>query len=362
MAASPVKPDDFKAVIPAANSNLCTKLLLVLIKLPALIYQWFAWAMNADGTPTDDFKAWLGVTAGALVPPTGLLASDGTYTDKVVLTWNPVSGATYYEVFRADKNDNTAATSIASLGQGVITYTDESVADDTVYWYFVKAHNATDSSGFSDGNSGFCDTSGGGGVGSTGTLTFDSNGNWTVPVGVTDIQVELWGGSGGGGGSACPYCIAGTAFYSGGGGGSGEYLKVKSVPVTAGETLNMVVGSAGAGGGIGGGYSGSPSILRRGASDLITAFGGAGGLGGDTGTNPGTGGAGGTSGSASVGSIDTQTNGNAGVSGTKAYPVPAGGAGGAAVGGGPGAGGNGGSNGNGTAGAKGRVKIVWPSP
>src|SRR5262245_36358521 len=44
---------------------------------------------------------------------------------------------------------------------------------------------------------------------------FDASATWTVPVGVTSIQAELWGGGGGGG--------SGNGTTGGGGGGGGEY-------------------------------------------------------------------------------------------------------------------------------------------
>ena len=37
-----------------------------------------------------------------ILPPQGVLASDGTYTDKVQITWNEVKGITSYEVLRAE--------------------------------------------------------------------------------------------------------------------------------------------------------------------------------------------------------------------------------------------------------------------
>ncbi len=39
--------------------------------------------------------------------PTGVAASDGTYTDKVTVAWNASTGATYYQVFRNTTNSHS---------------------------------------------------------------------------------------------------------------------------------------------------------------------------------------------------------------------------------------------------------------
>lgn len=356
---NPIVPDDIKAILPASNSSICAKLLAGLVKFPILFYQWYSWAFNADGSPSDDFKQAIGVTVGQIVPPTGVSASDGTYTNKVTIVWNTVTGATYYEVWRAPSNDTASAVLLGTATTP--TYDDTTGTADTTYWYFVKARNATDTSNFSVGDSGFSDSTGGGGTGVTGTRVLYTNDTWVVPAGVATVTAEVWGASGGGGGSNCNWCVAGSAFYSGGGGGSGEYLKVTTIPVVAGQTLSCAGAVAGAAGSAtGSGNGGQDTVLRRTGTDLVTAVGGHGGGLGNL-SQTGAGGAGGTGGSATVGVIDTQTPGNAGTGGTSAFPVPAGGAGGAGVGvGNPGPGGNGGSNSSGTGGARGAIKLTWP--
>lgn len=358
---SPVLPDDVKAILPSPNSNLCQKI-LAWFKGLDLLYKLVAYMFKSDGTITDQFKTDIGIATGTLTAPVNVQASDGTFTDKVRITWDPVGTATFYEVWRSLTNDNSAASKLTTVFTPTVTFDDSTAAANTTYWYFIKAGNPTATSGFSLGDSGFSDTSGGGGGGSTGTRILAPGDTWLVPAGVTDVQAEIWGGSGGGGGSNCDWCVAGSAFYSGGGGGSGEYLKVKTIPVTAGWTLTFAGGGGGAGASSGGsGAAGQDSVLRHNSDNLATAAGGSGGHLGNL-TQNGAGGAGGTGGSAAVGSIDTQTAGNAGTGGTSAFPVPAGGAGGAAVASGPGPGGNGGSNSGGLTGANGRIKLTWPSP
>ena len=60
------------------------------------------------------------------------------------------------------------------------------------------------------------------------TETFNSNGTFTVPLGVTEITVEAWG-AGGGGGKATGNPAAG------GGGAGGSYAK-KVISVTPGQS------------------------------------------------------------------------------------------------------------------------------
>jgi len=86
----------------------------------------------------------------------GVSASDGTYTDKVKITWNSLSGASYYQVYRATSASGTK-TAITSW-QTSTYYYDYSVTPGTTYYYWVKA--ATSSSGanasaYSEYNTGY---------------------------------------------------------------------------------------------------------------------------------------------------------------------------------------------------------------
>jgi hypothetical protein len=102
-------------------------------------------------------------------------------------------------------------------------------------------------------------------VGPSGTSVFNgmqeftTTGTFTIPVGITSIEVQLWGAGGGTGGAggngntqttACNFfgaCATTTQFASGsigGGGGSGGYTRA-IVPVTPGSTYSVVVGRAG---------------------------------------------------------------------------------------------------------------------
>ncbi|MCB9811709.1 DUF2341 domain-containing protein [Candidatus Nomurabacteria bacterium] len=125
------------------------------------------------------------------------------------------------------------------------------------------------------------------------TQSFTSVGTttWTVPDGVTSVDVLLVGGGGGGGGSE-----ANVNGDSGGGGGAGEYIYQTSYSVTPSANLTVVVGDGGAGqasgqGAIGTGTGGTGD---RSVFDSLVAVGGGGGGANDA--NGGNGGSGGGAG------------------------------------------------------------------
>jgi len=70
-------------------------------------------------------------------------------------------------------------------------------------------------------------------------VQFNSNGTFTVPTGVTAIEVVAVGGGGGGGG--------GADVVAGGGGGGGQVVQ-RQVNVTPGTTYNVSIGAGGHGG------------------------------------------------------------------------------------------------------------------
>ena len=75
---------------------------------------------------------------------------------------------------------------------------------------------------------------------SSGSKSYDDDGTFVVPAGVTSITVEAWGASGGDGGE----CTINDCVAVGGDGGEGAYVTV-TLAVTPGETLHVVVGEEG---------------------------------------------------------------------------------------------------------------------
>ncbi|WP_234109126.1 GEVED domain-containing protein [Chryseobacterium sp. R2A-55] len=102
--------------------------------------------------------------------------------------------------------------------------------------------------------------------------TSGSDKTFTVPAGVTHINIAAWGGGGGGGGASNNR----TGGNGGGGGGaaSGQYA------VSAGNTFTYDVGSGGAGGAANGGKGGNGSLSSITSSLPVLSLIGNPGLGG----------------------------------------------------------------------------------
>lgn len=137
-------------------------------------------------------------------------------------------------------------------------------------------------------------------------IEYRTPGTYTVtfPAGVTTAKITVAGAGGGGGGGNVRYDDSGESYYRGGTGGQGA-LVTKSIAVTSGNTLQVVVGKGGAGGrtspynsniiATGGSAGGTSSVLG------VSAIGGGGGAKGNfgpgaNGTSYGNGGAGGAGG------------------------------------------------------------------
>lgn len=107
-------------------------------------------------------------------------------------------------------------------------------------------------------------------VGAQASQEFLSSGNFTVPIGVTELFVCVAGGGGGGGRGI---------WYGGGGGGGGSGVTKSTVAVVPAQVLPVTVGAGGAGGtgagSIDNGANGGNSTF-----DAITVNGGSGGLSG----------------------------------------------------------------------------------
>ncbi len=96
------------------------------------------------------------ITAGPVAippPPTGIEATDGTILGKVRLSWNPVLGATRYEIWRSTANSPAGASVIASNVTTAL-YWDLSAEPATNYYYWIKAANHAGTSGFSAADAG----------------------------------------------------------------------------------------------------------------------------------------------------------------------------------------------------------------
>jgi len=88
--------------------------------------------------------------------PTGVAASDGTHSGKVQVSWNAATGATSYDVYRADMPawTGTAPKRIASSVSGTL-YNDTSASGNNRYYYWVKSRNAGGVSKYSNFDAGY---------------------------------------------------------------------------------------------------------------------------------------------------------------------------------------------------------------
>ena len=113
-------------------------------------YYWLA-ARNNYGS-----SVWVAADSPGATPPgtpTDLNASDGTYSNMIMITWTAAPGTLYYTLYRSDTYDPTHAAVVGSSLTNV--YEDRSANYGTIYYYWVKAFNNYGASGFSTFNSGW---------------------------------------------------------------------------------------------------------------------------------------------------------------------------------------------------------------
>jgi len=130
---------------------------------------------------------------------------------------------------------------------------------------------------------------------------------WTVPDGVTSIQIVATGGGGG---------ASSLGTGSGGNGGNGGIVTA-TLAVTPGGTLSLYVGGGGAGinqTGGGGGGGGSTNV-NAGTANQMIAGGGGGGGGGNDGASPGGNGGGSGTGAGTAGTGGNSSGGAPGNNG-----------------------------------------------
>lgn len=193
-----------------------------------------------------------------------------------------------------------------------------------------------------------------------GVQAFSASGNFTVPAGVTRVEVEVWGAGSG--------SFASTSSVASGGGSGGGYARKRIVGLIPGQIVAVTIGLGGAAGGTAGASAGSGQAssfggfvsatggLLNGSASTTNpqngAIPGGSGVGGDTNLTGSSGqigylSVGGLGGAAPMGGMQTSgTTGNTGI-------FPGGGASGA------GTGSSGVTPFNGGAGAGGYVVVRW---
>jgi len=127
---------------------------------------------------------------GALEIPTEVAASDGTFTDKISITWIAAYQATGYEILRA-------GVKIATVGASPLAYDDTTAAIGTVYPYAVRAIRPTGLSALSVANSGWRNVVAPlSVVASAGTFTDKIQVSWKATPGATGYAVYRSGTAG----------------------------------------------------------------------------------------------------------------------------------------------------------------------
>jgi hypothetical protein len=119
-------------------------------------------------------------------------ATDGTYEDRVVVTWKAVSGATSYKIYRTTVNSTDGIEVDIPLGETADSiFEDTSAKFNIVYYYFAKATNSIGDSGYSAGNSGYVATPAvpGAVTASDGTYFDKIRVSWAKVVGATSYRV-----------------------------------------------------------------------------------------------------------------------------------------------------------------------------
>lgn len=85
------------------------------------------------------------IVAGA--PPTGVTATAGL--GQVTLTWNTVSGATSYSIYRGTSTGVTQTNATKVSAAAVSPYTDSGLVHGTTYYYVITSTNASGEGGIS---------------------------------------------------------------------------------------------------------------------------------------------------------------------------------------------------------------------
>jgi len=118
-------------------------------------------------------------------PPSGVSASKGTYTDRVLLSWNTAIYATAYEVWRAAVNDSAQAAKLADAA--ALLYADTSVQPGSRYYYWVKSRNEAGLSDFSLSDMGWRRSA------AAGTLRYgDFDGDGIADIGLYQESTGYW--------------------------------------------------------------------------------------------------------------------------------------------------------------------------
>ena len=105
--------------------------------LPCITYWYKVRACNAAGCSdlSDADEGWRETRVTGV--PTNVTASDGTYSDKVSVSWDAVTGADKYLVYRSENDTGPYTLQTDSLT--TTSYEDTSATPGVTYWYKIQA-------------------------------------------------------------------------------------------------------------------------------------------------------------------------------------------------------------------------------
>ncbi|MBM4115874.1 MAG: hypothetical protein FJ252_08385, partial [Phycisphaerae bacterium] len=150
---------------------------------PGMLCQY---TVRAAGAPAGSISAPSAADTGfrALAGVASLQATDGTHTDKVVLTWGAVTGATSYRVFRDDGSEPIQS------GISGTTYSDSASLPGVLHRYRVQAVASSGGSAASPEDVGYRNVlAPTGAQASDGAFTDRISVSWNAVVGAVDYQV-----------------------------------------------------------------------------------------------------------------------------------------------------------------------------
>jgi fibronectin type 3 domain-containing protein len=170
------------------ESNIATTSYLDTTASPLVSYSYSAKCEHALGLSTMGAAdtGWRNIA-----PPTSVAASDGDYTNRVVILWASVPNATGYTVWRKLATSSAAPTQIANInGIGNTTYGDAGASVGVNYSYSVKAKHALGSTDLSASDTGWRNLAAPGSVAATdGTYADKVRVTWGAVSGATGFKV-----------------------------------------------------------------------------------------------------------------------------------------------------------------------------
>lgn len=139
----------------AAGAATATKTVAVLDDATAESYETVVVTLSSGtgytvGSPS---SATVNISSDDLGAPSGVIASDGSYADRVLVSWNAATGATSYWIYRNTANASATASLYGEASSP--SFTDTRAEPGVTYYYWVKARNGVGTSGFSNGNDGW---------------------------------------------------------------------------------------------------------------------------------------------------------------------------------------------------------------